>query len=96
MFYFHPLNTELDLLTHPLVIGNLLFLGVVASMVCYLSWTIVIDKLGIICSTNYIYVIPLVTLITSAIVLGEHITIIAFIGALLVVGGVYLAEHHRK
>lgn len=91
-FFIYPLNTDCSMLIQPVVLGNLLFLGVLASMICYIAWTIVVNKLGIICAANYIYVIPLVTLITSAIVINEKITLIASIGAILVLGGVYFAE----
>ena len=92
-FFIYPLNVDVKLLSQPIILSNLLFLGVLASMLCYISWTIVVNKLGIICAANYIYVIPLVTLITSAIVIDEQITLIASIGALLVLMGVYFAEN---
>ena len=68
------------------------FLGVVASMLCYIMWSVVVKKLGAVYATNYIYVIPLVTLFISAIVIDEHITIVALIGSAFILSGVYLAE----
>ena len=43
-------------------------------------------------TANYIYIVPLVTLITSAIFLSETITIASGIGALAIISGVYIAE----
>ncbi|WP_455585958.1 DMT family transporter [Bacteroides sp.] len=91
-FFFYPLQTDTAVLFHPLVIANLIFLGVVASMLCYIMWTVVVKRLGVVCAANYIYIVPLVTLLTSAVVLDERITLIALIGSALILGGVYLAE----
>lgn len=91
-FYFYPLQTDTTILFQPLVIANLLFLGVIASMLCYIMWTLAVKRLGVVCATNYIYVVPLVTLITSAVVIDERITLIALIGCAFILSGVYLAE----
>lgn len=91
-FFFYPLQTDTTILFQPLVLANLLFLGVVASMLCYIMWTAAVKRLGVVCAANYIYVVPLVTLITSAIVIDERITLIALIGCAFILSGVYLAE----
>ncbi|MBC8594709.1 DMT family transporter [Oscillospiraceae bacterium N12] len=74
------------------IMAAVTFLGVVASMLCYIMWSVVVKKLGAVYATNYIYVIPLVTLFISAIVIDEHITIVALIGSAFILSGVYLAE----
>ena len=76
----------------PIVWGNLLFLGLIASFLCYLTWNIASKKLGVVCVSNYIYVSPVVTLISAAIVLHEHITFIAITGAIFILLGVYVAQ----
>lgn len=91
-FFFYPLQTDITILFQPLVIANLLFLGVIASMLCYIMWTLAVKRLGVVCAANYIYVVPLVTLITSAVVIDERITLIALIGCAFILSGVYLAE----
>ncbi len=89
---FSPLSFDPGVLILPVVAGNLLFLGLVASLLCYILWNNVVRKLGGVRANNYIYVSPPVTLIASAIILGERITAVAIVGAVLIVGGVYLAE----
>ncbi len=84
---FHP-----DLLTDPVTIVNLLFLGVVASLLCYIMWNSAVKELGVIQTSNYIYFVPLVTLLTSAIVINEQITSIALLGSVFILFGVYVAE----
>ena len=93
-FYFaiYPLNIKLELLKLPIVYLNILFLGVIASMLCYIMWNTAVRALGASKTANYIYIVPLVTLITSAIFLSETITIASGIGALAIISGVYIAE----
>ena len=74
------------------VIANLLFLGILASAGCFLLWSMVIWKLGPVRANNFMYMVPLVTMLTSVIVLQEPLTIFAIIGGLLILAGVYLAS----
>jgi drug/metabolite transporter (DMT)-like permease len=91
-FIFSPLITDTKILFHPLVISNMLFLGLIASMLCYILWNIAVKNLGAIRTTNYIYLTPIITLITSYIFIHETITPIALLGAVLILLGVYWAE----
>jgi drug/metabolite transporter (DMT)-like permease len=86
-----PLITTPAILLRPVVLGNLLFLGIFASMLCYILWNNTIKHLGPIRSSNYLYFNPVVSLITSAIVIHEPITPIALLGAAFVLSGVYWA-----
>ena len=92
VFIFQPFTFSISTLLQPLVWTNLLFLGLVASMLCYISWNLAAKKLGIIRITNYIYFSPVVTLIASAILIHEKITPVAMAGSVLIMSGVYLAE----
>jgi drug/metabolite transporter (DMT)-like permease len=91
-FIFDPLNTNIEILTHPVVVMNLLFLGIVASMLCFIAWNAAVKVLGPSRTANYIYVQPMSTLVLSSIILSEVITLTSLIGALCIIGGVYLAE----
>ncbi|WP_366937726.1 EamA family transporter [uncultured Apibacter sp.] len=62
----------------------------------FFTWNMSIKKLGIIRTTNYIYVVPLVTILTSLIILKENITIISIIGAIFILFGVYVSENDIK
>lgn len=72
--------------------ANLLFLAVLASLVCFLTWNLAIRHIGVVKSSNYLYLNPVITCITSAIVLGEKITPVAVTGALCIMAGVWLAS----
>ncbi len=81
----------------PMVIGqtavwsNLLFLGLVASLVCFILWNLVMEKLGNVTSTNYVYLNPVFTLLTATAFLGERMTLWAAIGSAAIMAGVIWA-----
>ncbi|MBK5719710.1 DMT family transporter [Dysgonomonas sp. Marseille-P4677] len=85
-----------SLLINPIIISNLIFLGLIASLLCFISWNSAVKELGVVQTSNYIYFVPLVTLLTSAIVIDEHITIVALLGSLFILCGVYVAENGFK
>jgi drug/metabolite transporter (DMT)-like permease len=96
-FFLHkPLTTDWQILGESVVFANLLFLGIVASLFCYFFWNIVVQKLGAIPATNYIYMVPVVTLIASALFLGEEITVFAIIGAMLTILGLIWTERRPE
>jgi drug/metabolite transporter (DMT)-like permease len=91
-FVYEPPVVRTEVLSRPVVYLNLLFLGIVASMICYIMWSYVVKQLGASKSSNYIYIIPLITIFTSVIFLNEPVTMILLLGAALITGGVYVAE----
>jgi drug/metabolite transporter (DMT)-like permease len=86
------MNFEKSVIFQPAVYLNLLFLGIVASLFCYFFWNMTVKRLGAIQTTNYVYFIPMVTLISSSLILDEKITVLAIIGMLLILAGVFWAE----
>lgn len=71
--------------------SNLLFLGLVASLVCFIAWNLVMDKLGNVTSVNYVYLNPVFTLLTAMVFLGERMTLLAAVGCAAILGGVIWA-----
>lgn len=93
----NPLTMSGEMLIQPVVWGNLLFLGAAASLMCYFLWNVTVKKLGTVRTTNYIYFVPIVTLIASAVALpDEKITFTALIGAALILSGVILSKQKSK
>ena len=82
---------SLDLLRPFPVWGNLLFLGLVASLACFIAWNLVIDKLGNVTSTNYVYLNPVFTLLTATLFLGERMTLLSGLGCAAILAGVIWA-----
>lgn len=95
-FLIEPWGVEWQMLAEPTVAANLLFLGIVASLICYWSWNIVIERLGAIHATNYLYINPIVAMLTAYIVLEERITPLAMVGTALILLGVYMAERKKS
>ena len=91
-FLFDPLCMQADVLIQPVVMYNLLFLGIVASMLCFIAWNTAVKALGPSHTANYIYIQPMSTLVLSSIILSEVITLTSLIGAACIIGGIYLAE----
>jgi drug/metabolite transporter (DMT)-like permease len=87
---YHP-----EALAAPAVWGNLLFLGLVASFVCFAVWNRVIKEIGVLASSNYIYLNPVFTMIAAALVLSERITWIAVGGLILIAAGLWLTERKK-
>ena len=77
------------------IILNLLFLGVVASMLCYLTWNWVIGKLGPVLATNWFYFNPITTIIFAWWLLREQITVWFLLGSALILIGMYLADRKK-
>ena len=74
------------------VILNLLFLGCIASLACFLAWTWVIKKLGAMVATNYVYLNPIATIVFAWWLLSEQITAYFLVGTVLILVGMYLAD----
>ena len=104
MFFYGALSAVLVMLAEtdksipwqnfaePVVSFNFLCLTVFSSLFGYLVWNLVLEKIGTVLASNYIYAIPLVTIITAVIALDEHITSVALAGAAAIVTGMVLAE----
>jgi drug/metabolite transporter (DMT)-like permease len=82
----------LDALLQPEVLANLLFLSVVASMVCFLTWNWCIGRLGAVQATNWVYLNPIATIVAAWLVLDEEITAYFLIGSILILLGMYVSE----
>lgn len=87
-----PSLTDFSVLLQPAVIGNLCFLAMVCSVLAYVLWASAIKRLGVIASGNYLYVSPIVTLVASALYLGENVSVVGYIGCALIMLGVILSE----
>lgn len=74
------------------ILLNLLFLGVVASMLCFLLWNWVIRHLGAVIATNWVYFNPITTILFAWWLLHEQITPWFLLGTILILSGMYLCE----
>ena len=91
-YIFVPDMPSLDVLMRPEVALNLLFLGSVASMLCYLTWSWCMKGLGAVICTNWVYVNPITTIIAAWLILDEQITVYFLIGSILIIAGMCLSS----
>lgn len=90
--FVEPLQTNTAILFKPIVWGNLLYLALVASMLCYVAWNWVLIHLGIVRATNVIYSQAVFTMIISYLVLHERITMMAISGTMILIFGMVLMQ----
>lgn len=82
--------------TNPVYLGNLIFLGLGASALCFVTWNMAVKILGAIKTSIYIYLVPVITVVTSALILKEKITVMSGIGTVLALIGLFLSEYRGK
>ena len=78
--------------SNPWNVFNLLFLGVVANGICFTAWNKACQIAGTVKVNCAIYLIPVVTIIFAFFVLGEKITLLGGIGALVTITGLFISE----
>lgn len=92
MLPFFDFTFDLTLFNSKVLIFNILFLGLCACALCFVTWNISIKILGTVKTSAYIYITPVITIIASFIILNEPITPVMIIGTILVLSGLFLSE----
>lgn len=75
---------------------HFLFLGGIASSLCFVLWNQSIQRIGAIRTSNYIYIMPIFTLIGSVVILQEKVTGLMVGGCFLILLGTYISERGFK
>ena len=68
---------------NPVYLGNLIFLGLGASALCFVTWNMAVKILGAVKTSIYIYLVPIITIVTSALILREPVTLMSGVGTAL-------------
>lgn len=89
---FMGFDIDLIYLLEPINLVNMLYLGIGASAICFLTWNFATKYLGVVKTTVYIYVCPVVTVITAYLILGEPITLYKLIGMVLAIAGLFISQ----
>ena len=93
---FTGFDVKISELLKPINAFNILFLGLGASALCFVTWSIAVKILGAVKLSAYIYLVPVITVITSAIVLKEQITFYSSTGVTLTLLGLFISEFTFK
>ena len=89
---FMDFHLSLSALLKPVNLGNIIYLGVGASAICFVTWNYAVKSLGATRASVYIYGIPVVTILMSIPLLHEVITFQAMAGTVLTLVGLLISE----
>ena len=91
MVFFH-FDPPFGKLGEPVVLANILYLGIIASAICFVVWNLAVRLIGVVKTSVYIYLTPVVTVVSSVLILHERITPAAAAGIVLTVTGLFLSD----
>ncbi len=90
--YFLEFKADYTKFSNIVMLSNMIYLGVVASALCFVGWNKGVELIGAIKTSIYLYLIPVVTVIFSVIILREPITPLSVTGTFLTICGLIIAE----
>ena len=94
--FFFDFNPNISLFTNPTYLFNILYLGLGASALCFVTWNFAVKKLGAVKTSVYIYMVPVITVVTSVLILNEQLTVLAVIGTILTLVGLFISERKTE
>lgn len=83
---------KINRFVQPVNILNILFLGLGASALCFVTWNSAVGILGAVKTSVYIYAVPVITVVTSVIILHEKMTGIVVLGIVCTLAGLFISE----
>lgn len=84
---------ELYILREIPILLSVLYLAIFASALCMLLWNISINKIGIIKTNNFLYFMPVVTLLASLFFAIDEISLYSVLGTVLIIVGIYISDY---
>lgn len=90
--FLFDFNWDVTRFVKPAYLFNIIYLGLGASALCFITWNFAVKVLGAVKTSVYIYMVPVITVVTSVIILHEKITIMAGIGTVLTLAGLFISE----
>lgn len=89
LFEFH---LDFSRFANPVYLLNIVYLGLGASALCFVTWNFAVRVLGAVKTSVYIYMVPVITVATSVLILHEKITPMAGVGTIFALIGLFLSE----
>ena len=93
--FIFPFSCSFDYIFHSQNLIHILFLGIGASALCFVTWNYASKVLGPLKTSVYIYLVPLITTLASALFLKEHITFTTILGMVCILLGLFLSEKRQ-
>lgn len=94
--FFLDFNLDLTRFSNMTYLLNIIYLGLGASAICFVTWNIGVNTLGTITASTYIYISPAITVFASVLILHEPITLFSLIGTALTIVGLFLSQYKGK
>ena len=94
--FFFNVDLDVKMFAVPKYMFNFLYLGLCASAFCFVTWNYAVSALGAVKTSIYIYLIPVVTIVTSTLILKEPVTWMSAVGTVLAIMGLVLSEYKGR
>ena len=72
--------------------ASVLYLGLGACAMCFVTWNYAIKTLGPVKTMVYIYLVPVITVICSVLILHETVNVLSGVGTALTLAGLVLSQ----
>ncbi|MBR1911030.1 MAG: DMT family transporter [Treponema sp.] len=96
LYFFTDKAVNAERFSKALTWVNILFLGVIASGICFTTWNKACEIVGTVKVSCAIYLIPIVTAIFAFFFLGEKITLLGAVGTVITIAGLFISEKSYK
>ena len=94
--FLFDFKLDLSRFVNPVYLLNILFLGLGASALCFVTWIFAVKVLGAVKTSIYIYLVPVITVAASVLIIHEPFTWITGIGTVLTLAGLFISERKRS
>lgn len=91
--FFFDFRPDFSRFANMTYLFNIFYLGLGASALCFVTWNFAVKELGPVKTSAYIYMVPVITVLTSALILSEPLTLLTGTGTILTLAGLFLSEH---
>jgi len=90
--WLNHLDLSLGRFARPEMLFCVLYLGLGASALCFAAWNRAVELIGSVATNVYIYLMPVITLLASALLLKEPVTVFSVGAVVLIILGLWLSE----
>ena len=89
---FTPHHFTFSAFFKPMNLLSFLFLGLLASALCFVAWSKAISKIGAVKTSVYIYLSPVITIVMAWLLLGDPFLPTTIAGAVLALIGLVISQ----
>ena len=90
-----PFTAGINYTSKKILQAAVVFLGFGASALCFVTWNLAVKLLGVVRSSIYIYLNPVITVVAAGLILHEPFTLMTALGTFLTLAGLFLSSSRR-